>query len=127
MVPLAPGDANDPRPVPLEPPPPPPPQRASDFQPQGPSVPRGTTDVQPQMATRFGALAIRVQPDDARVSIDGEIWRGPVGQDRLVVQVFEGMHHIEIRKDGFVPYSTEVEVRRDETATLNVSLPRERQ
>jgi len=75
-------------------------------------------------ATRFGTLALRVQPADADVSIDGEQWRGPEGQDRLTVQLAAGPHRIEIRKPGYEPYSTEVQIRRGETTPLNVSLPR---
>ena len=37
----------------------------------------------------------------------------------------EGPHRIEVRKDGHRPYTTTVEIRRGETVTLNVSLPRE--
>jgi len=38
---------------------------------------------------------------DAEVSIDGENWRAPGGQERLVVDVAEGSHTVEIRKTGF--------------------------
>jgi hypothetical protein len=72
----------------------------------------------------FGTLSIRVQPGDAEVLIDGEAWRGPGDLERLVVQVTEGAHRIVIRKPGFDEFSTEVEVRRGETATINVSLLR---
>ena len=70
----------------------------------------------------YGTLAIRVQPADAEVSIDGEAWRGPGGQDRLVVEVAEGSHTVEIRKAGYRTYVTQVDVRRGQTTPLNVSL-----
>jgi uncharacterized membrane protein len=60
------------------------------------------------------------------VLIDGERWRGPGGDDRLVVQVTDGRHHIEVRKDGYQPFATDVEVRDGESLPLNVSLPRTR-
>jgi hypothetical protein len=66
-----------------------------------------------------------VQPADAEVSIDGDNWRGPGGQDQLVIEVAEGSHTVEIRKPGFRTYVTQVEIRRGETAPLNVSLRHE--
>ena len=63
-----------------------------------------------------------MQPGDAEVSIDGEPWRGPGGQDRLTVDVPEGSHTVEIRKSGYRTYVTQVDVRRGQTTPLNVSL-----
>lgn len=74
-------------------------------------------------ADRFGSVAIRVQPGDAAVFIDGERWDTPAGEDRLHLEVSEGTHRVEIRKDGFKPYSSTFKVRAGETLTLNVSLP----
>jgi len=73
-------------------------------------------------ASAYGSIAIRVQPGDAEVSIDGEPWRAPSGQERLVVEVSEGSHTIEIRKSGYRTYVTQVDVRRGETTPVNVSL-----
>ena len=59
--------------------------------------------------------------------VDGERWEGPdTTSERLLVQLAEGRHRVEVRKDGYQPYATDVEVRSGETATLNVSLPQER-
>jgi hypothetical protein len=74
-------------------------------------------------ARNFGALVFRVQPAGAEILIDGERWQGPEGADRLVVQVSEGSHRIEIRKEGFAPFTTDVTVRGGETTPINVSLP----
>jgi hypothetical protein len=63
-----------------------------------------------------------VQPGDADVLVDGERWRGPAGQERLIIEVPEGRHTVEIQKSGFRTYVTEVDVRRGETTPLNVSL-----
>jgi uncharacterized membrane protein len=41
------------------------------------------------------------------------------------VQLDEGEHRIEIRKDGYRSFSTTVRVRRGDTAPLNVSLTRQ--
>jgi hypothetical protein len=54
--------------------------------------------------------------------IDNERWEGPQGDDRLVLQVTEGQHRVEIRKDGFESFTTDITIRRGETTPLNVSL-----
>ena len=84
-------------------------------------------DTRPDDAARdrdasYGSLSIRVQPADATVLIDGERWEGPQPGERLVVDLSAGRHVIEIQKDGFRRYTTEVTVRSGETAPLNVSL-----
>jgi hypothetical protein len=66
-----------------------------------------------------------VQPRDAEVLIDGEPWDAPDSSDRLVVELPEGEHRIEVRKDGFLTYSSTVRVRAGETVPVNVSLARE--
>jgi hypothetical protein len=73
----------------------------------------------------FGTLAIRVQPGDAEVLIDGESWEAPDTAARLIVELPEGEHRIEVHKDGFATYSSSIRVRRGETTTVNVSLARE--
>ena len=86
--------------------------------PYPPDGPRGGG----QPSSSYGTLAIRVQPGDAEVVIDGEIWHGPDSQDRLIVDVAEGRHTVEIRKTGYRTYVTEAQVRRGESTPLNVSL-----
>lgn len=73
----------------------------------------------------FGSLSIRVQPADADVFVDGERWDRPSDDNRLMVELAEGSHRVEVKKDGFKTYSTSVRVRRGDTVSLNVSLPRE--
>jgi PEGA domain-containing protein len=87
--------------------------------PMPPAPPDGRAQTSP---STYGTLVIRVQPGDADVLVDGEAWRSPAGQERLVVQVAEGRHAVEIRKSGFRTYVTEIDVRRGETTPLNVSL-----
>jgi PEGA domain len=84
---------------------------------RNPPPPRGS-----QRGDDFGTLAIRVQPADAEILIDGERWDGSEGGSRLSVQLGEGPHRIEIRKDGFKSYTANVRIRRGQTETLNVSL-----
>ena len=137
---LAPGEAPSPKPQPVDPPqggnlprmqPPPmqqpmgrgpvgrrmPPPQQMPPQQQPPDNPRGG-----QGNSAYGTLAVKVQPGDAEISIDGENWRGPGGQDRLTVEVPEGSHTVEIRKAGYRTYVTQVDVRRGQTTPLNVSL-----
>jgi hypothetical protein len=89
---------------------PPPPQQPG-------SAPRGG-----QAQSGYGTLSVRVQPGDAEISIDGEPWRAPAGQERVIVELAEGSHTVEIRKSGYRTYVTQVDVRRGETTPLNVSL-----
>lgn len=108
---LMPGDTADPRPVaPATPP---------------PAAGRRPIPQRPDQQSEFGAIAIRVQPRDAVVLIDGERWDTPPDNDRLVVQLPAGPHRIEIRKDGFGGYSATVDVRRGDETPVNVSLTRE--
>ena len=141
MVPLGPGESSGPPPQPPEPPaaqpgygnvrelpnaavrpgrpPMPPRQPARQAEPVPPQPPEGMAE----QGQGYGSLVIRVQPAGAEVIIDGERWQGPEGSERLVVQVPEGSHQIEVRKDGYAPFSTTVTVRSGETAPINVSLP----
>jgi hypothetical protein len=78
----------------------------------------------PGDTSMLGSVVIQVQPSDADVLIDGERWHGPQGEERLVVQLSEGQHKIEVQKDGFQTYSGSIDVRGGQTTPLNVSLPR---
>jgi len=126
---LAAGEPNEPRPQPAPEQPELQAQASPQYrspQPQGPPPDRPVPDQYPPVAgnSRFGQVAIRVQPGDAEVLIDGEPWRNPAGADRLVVHLSGGTHRVEIRKDGYDPFVTAVEIKRGETTVLNVSLPR---
>jgi hypothetical protein len=72
--------------------------------------------------SEFGSLLLRVRPSDADILVDGEEWSAPEGEDQFVIELAEGPHRIEVRKDGFQTYSTTVRVRRGESVRLNVSL-----
>jgi hypothetical protein len=105
MEPLAPGEPAPERPVAASPP-----------------VATAPRDI--PTPSEAGMLALRVQPGDAIVTIDGERWEGSRDADRLVVQLAPGVHRVEIRKEGYRPYSSDVTVRRGETEALNVALAR---
>ena len=144
LQPLAPGEQPEPRPQPPAPPIAQAPQPGTQQSPApGQPMPRGPMgrrmppppQAEPGQSappgrrapatSEYGTLAVRVQPADAEVSIDGAPWQGPGGQDRLVIEVAEGSHTVEIRKAGFRTYVTQVEIRRGETSQLNVSLRNE--
>jgi hypothetical protein len=71
------------------------------------------------------SLSIRVQPGNAEVFIDGERWEGAAGDERLIVQVAAGVHHVEARREGYRTYQSDVTVRPGETSTVNISLSRQ--
>lgn len=106
LIPLAPGEPAEPQPIP----------RAM---PVPGTVPPGAPMAE---APRTGTLALRVQPGDASVFVDGEPWRGPQGQDRLVIQLVEGTHRVRVEKPGFQSFAVDVDVRAAETTSFNVSL-----
>jgi PEGA domain len=126
MQPLAAGEQEEPRPAPSarpqeqapieSPRPGPPPPGRPQGPPMGPP-PRGEI-----RAEQFGTLSMRVQPGDAEIAIDGERWEAP-GGERIVVQLSDGTHRVDVRKEGYKPYSSTVRVHAGETTTLNVSLP----
>ena len=77
--------------------------------------------LQVEPGDRFGTVAVRVQPADAEVLIDGERWEATSGE-RVLVQLSAGQHRVEVRKSGYKPYSTTVSIRSGQTFTVNVSL-----
>jgi hypothetical protein len=122
LEPLQPGDPQAPRPAPQ-------PGPAERRPPVGPG-PRGGGPLPPRdrgrgpgpLAQGSGSIAIQVQPADAEVLIDGERWQTGSGTERLIVQVGAGRRRIEVRKPGYITFTTEVDVRAGEASALNVSL-----
>jgi hypothetical protein len=43
----------------------------------------------------------------------------------VLVHLSDGMHRVEVRKPGYVPYTSSVRIRTGETVTLNVSLTKQ--
>ena len=124
MLPLAAGEAQEPRPVPPPPPPGGDPGAVYERQPGAPAGPPGRA-ARVGGESSFGTIAVRVQPADAEVLVDGERWDASGTGNRLTIQLPDGAHRVEVRKSGFAAFSTTVQVRRGETATLNVTLTRE--
>jgi len=130
MEALGPGDAQPVRPEGRPRPTSAPPSRSSQRQP--PITPRDP-DVEVErdqvpgraQSSEFGSLALRVQPGDANITIDGEAWETSGESSRLILQLGPGVHNIQIRKDGYRTYMTDVTVRPGETTTLNVAMTRQ--
>jgi hypothetical protein len=137
MQPLAPGEADPGRPA--APAGPPPGTRDPGLGPRDPGIaarppldPRGpvpdprypTSGIQASApgAQNSGQLSLRVQPGDAEVHIDGERWEGGLTNERLEVQLGTGLHRLEIRREGYRSYFTDVTILNGQTRTLNVAL-----
>ena len=136
MEPLGPGEAAPPRPqtAPLQ-------GRAGgprydDRGPVGPPDARGAGPGRgagggrgrqggPAAAEGFGSLSLRVQPADAQVLIDGEVWQGSLDGERLVIQLGAGTHSVEIRKEGYRSYLTDIPIGNGQARTLNVALTKQ--
>jgi hypothetical protein len=130
MEPLAPGEPEPGRPsgAPLPPtgprnPPPPVTRDPGAGSPRPIPDPRGANPT--SQIAGFGQLSLRVQPSDADVIIDGEPWTGALENERLVVQLGTGLHRLEIRKDGYRSYFTDITVRTGAMTTLNVALTKQ--
>ena len=122
MEPVKPGETSE-RPTPIEPPqtaesPNPAPSTGIQRAPGGqnaapPARPAGRfrNARDPRAAGRRG--------DSDRRRASGTV---PEGGSRLSVQLADGPHRVEIRRDGYRPYTANVRIRRGQTETLNVSL-----
>ena len=58
----------------------------------------------------------------ARQLPDGERWEDGRTGERILIQLPEGRHHVEVRREGASAYEEDVLIRRDRTLTLNVLL-----
>jgi hypothetical protein len=131
MEQLGPGEAEPARPVVKSRPTGPPSSRSRRHAPNEPregdpgaAGPEENLERAPERGPRseFGSLALRVQPGDARITIDGEPWENSGDNERFVLQLGPGVHNVQIRKDGYRTYMTDITVRPGETTTLNVAM-----
>lgn len=142
MLQLAPGQPDEPRPVPPpqmdrgddrrmpgdrrmppdQPRYPPPPDQPRNppppDQPRNPPLP----DRPMNEPRTFGTLSVGIQPADAEVLLDGQKQALRGGQDRLIIQLPEGVHRLVIQKSGFQTYETDLQIRRGRTLAFDVSL-----
>jgi hypothetical protein len=70
----------------------------------------------------YGSLSVRVTPSDAVILIDGEVWDRPAGDSRFTIDLAEGPHRVDVRKEGFASYTRTVDILSGRPFTLNVSL-----
>ena len=87
-------------------------------------MPLPSTTAPATAALGYGTLSFHVQPAGSEVWIDGERWASADG-NRFVIEVSADTHRVEVVKNGYRTYSTDVVVRDGETTPLNVSLMRE--
>lgn len=143
MLPLASGQSDDPRPVPMNPPQIDDrgqydPRNPGDYRREPPArAPRPMpTPAEPRMDPRtepppsnvpvidprsFGTLSVSVNPKDADISLDGQKQDLTSG-NRFVIQLGEGVHHLVIKKNGFDPFETDLQIRRGRTLSFDVTL-----
>ena len=119
MEPLGPGETTPPPPVPRDEPEVEPALEVEPFAEPG----RDFAMPSPAPVAGFGRLVVRVQPADASIFVDGEEWYSPEGS-RLELEVGVGRHRIEVRREGYEAYVTDVTVRSREPTAVNISLPR---
>ena len=97
--------------MPTPPPPPAPPRPAEPPSPPAPSAPRNS-----------GTLSVGFDPGDAEITIDGQRQTVRSGENRLVIQLEEGVHRLVIQKSGYQTFETDLQIRRGRTLAFNVSL-----
>jgi hypothetical protein len=75
---------------------------------------------------RMGSIRLRVSPRVARVYIDGALVGTVDDFDGLVnhLDVEAGAHQLELRADGYEPYSTDITVAAGKTMTERAKLKR---
>ena len=121
MALLPPGVVSELPPIqPLVPPPPP-----GSF--RQPRTPPPVVAAPPPIAgdvEDYATLDLRIVPRDATVLIDNMIW--PAAADgHLVVQLGEGMHTIDVAREGYRRFTTSVDLVQGETTSFSVGLTRE--
>jgi hypothetical protein len=93
------------------------------------ALPQEWTDTAPPVAgerpaSPFGILAICVEPTDAQIFVDDEPWVAVEGRTELVIHIEAGWHKLEVRKDGYQTFRTDVQLAEGATSRLNVKLSR---
>jgi len=77
-----------------------------------------------QPASPFGILTVRVDPADAQIAIDGEVWLATEALNEITLHVPAGRHLLEVRKDGYETFRVEIELAEGAATSLNVRLTR---
>jgi hypothetical protein len=75
-------------------------------------------------ASPYGILALRADPADAQVFVDGEAWAPVAEQIEFVLHLQTGWHQIEVRREGYLPFAMRVELVGGRTTRLDARLVR---
>jgi hypothetical protein len=73
-------------------------------------------------SSAFGILAVRIEPSDAQIVIDGEEWLGSGPSTELVIHAAAGTHRIEVRKNGYTTFKVDVDLSSGARTRLVVRL-----
>lgn len=76
----------------------------------------------PEERQRLGALSLLLDPADAEILVDDEAFARDTLEERVVIQLAEGRHVVEVRKAGFTSYRQDVLIRKGRTLALRVTL-----
>lgn len=75
-----------------------------------------------ESSSPFGILAIRIEPSDAQILIDGETWIGSGPSTELVIHVAAGTHQVEVRRSGYATFRVDVDLSSGARTRLVVKL-----
>jgi hypothetical protein len=82
--------------------------------------PPGTPPARP-----LGGLAVACEPDDAQLFVDDRFVGSVASLRQRSLQLPEGLHRIELRRDGFFPHFAEVTTVKGVRQKLEVRLRKE--
>jgi hypothetical protein len=124
LVPLPPGETSEPPMLAAMLPPPPegsyiPPRTAS----RSTLPPAPATQQASAQAAGYGVLSLRFRPADAVVVIDGQDWISTMPGE-LIVHLSVGLHVVQVKENGYLRFTTQVEILENQTIELNVATPR---
>jgi len=117
MEPLGPGESSIPPPDPDE-----------VMVPEDPALPppvgRDVPMIEPAPPEYFGAMAVRLTPEDAEIRVDGAPAEVTRRDGLVVIRLATGEHQVEISREGYRTYTETVLIQRGRTLTIPVTLVR---
>jgi hypothetical protein len=63
-----------------------------------------------------------VDPGNAQIFVDGEAWPQVMGAGEFVIHLPEGWHQLDVRREGYQPFATKIELKEGQITRLRVSL-----
>ncbi|MDQ1342568.1 MAG: hypothetical protein QG571_1186, partial [Pseudomonadota bacterium] len=73
-----------------------------------------TQKLEPQLTPAWSVVSIATEPADAEVRVGGE----PRGRTPLQLELLAGSHRVELRREGFKPWISDVQVQANQPLTL---------